>query len=61
MKIEITVAPDGKTSVETKGFTGNACRQASEAFRRALGHQAKEHLKPEFHQAATEQQQRVTE
>jgi hypothetical protein len=28
--IEITVSPTGQTSVETKGFSGAECRQASE-------------------------------
>ena len=27
--IEIIVAPDGKSRVETKGFTGSECREAS--------------------------------
>jgi len=35
--IEIIVAPDGKTSVETRGFQGDGCRSASGALERALG------------------------
>ena len=59
--INVIVAPDGKTRVETKGYTGSACRAASRSFEQALGQQTTELLKPEFHQAATEQQQRATE
>lgn len=35
--IEITVRPDGQTSVETKGFAGAACRDASRFIEQALG------------------------
>ncbi|QEF97879.1 hypothetical protein Mal15_19250 [Stieleria maiorica] len=59
--IEIIVAPDGNTRVETSGFTGSDCRQASRSLLQALGQQTSEQLKPEFHQAATEQQQRASE
>ncbi|QEF97884.1 hypothetical protein Mal15_19300 [Stieleria maiorica] len=59
--IEIIVAPDGNTRVETNGFTGSDCRQASRVLLQALGQQTIEKLKPEFHQAANEQQQRASE
>ena len=35
--IEITVDPQGGTRVETKGFTGPSCRDASRLLERALG------------------------
>lgn len=35
--IEITVDPAGNTRVETKGFTGPSCRDASRLLERALG------------------------
>ena len=35
--IEIIVAPNGQTKVETKGFTGNQCQQASKFIEQALG------------------------
>jgi len=35
--IEITVSPTGETTVQTKGFTGSSCREASKALERALG------------------------
>ena len=35
--IEIIVSPTGQTRVETKGFAGGECRQASEFLEKALG------------------------
>ena len=35
--IEITVSPKGDTKVETKGFSGTECRQASRFIEEALG------------------------
>lgn len=54
--IEIIVAPNGQTRVETKGFVGSDCRQASQFIERALGQQTDELLKSEFYQTATTQQ-----
>jgi len=48
--IEITVAPDGQSKVETKGFIGPACREASKPFEQALGLRTAELLTAEFHQ-----------
>ena len=53
--IEIVVAPNGQTRVETKGFVGNSCRQASQFIDQALGQRTSEQLTPEFHQQQTEQ------
>jgi hypothetical protein len=54
--IEITIAPNGQSRVETKGFIGNECRQASRFIEQALGQQTDEQLKTEFHQSASSQQ-----
>ncbi len=35
--IEITVTPRGETKVETRGFTGGECREASRFVEQALG------------------------
>ena len=48
--IEITVGPRGETKVETKGFTGGACREASRFVEEALGRRTAETLSAEFHQ-----------
>lgn len=50
--IEITVAPGGETNIETKGFTGTECREASRFIERSLGKQLSEKLTPEFHASA---------
>lgn len=55
--IEITVAPDGQSKVETKGFSGTQCQQASRFIEQALGAPVKERLKPEFYVRAENTQQ----
>ncbi len=48
--IQVVVSPDGSTKVETNGFAGGSCRQASEFLENALGTRQSERLKSEFHQ-----------
>ena len=55
--IEIIIAPNGQSKVETKGFTGPECRDASRFIEHAIGQQTNEILKSEFHQTATVPQQ----
>ena len=55
--IEIIIAPNGQSTVETKGFTGSECRDASRFIEQAIGQQTGEILKAEFHQSAATQQQ----
>jgi hypothetical protein len=47
--IEITVSQKGDTKVETKGFSGAECRDASKFIEQALGQRADEQLTAEFH------------
>ena len=54
--IEIVVAPDGNTRVQTRGFTGGECREASRFVEQALGRHVDEQLTPEFHQTASTDQ-----
>ena len=54
--IEIVVTPTGQTQVQTRGFTGSECRQASEFLEQALGTRTQEQLTSEFHQQAGQQQ-----
>jgi hypothetical protein len=54
--IEIVVSPNGQTQVQTKGFTGSECRQASQFIEQALGQRTSEQLTSEFHQQANQQQ-----
>lgn len=56
--IEITVSPQGEARVQTKGFAGASCQEASRFLEQALGQRTKEQLTAEFHQStATVQQQ----
>ena len=48
--IEIIVSPTGETQVETKGFSGSECRNASRFLEEALGARVSEQLTAEFHQ-----------
>ena len=48
--IEITVSPTGETKVETRGFAGGECREASRFVEQALGARTAEQLTAEFHQ-----------
>jgi hypothetical protein len=48
--IEITVSPQGATSIKTSGFTGGSCRDATRDLERALGVSNAEHLLPEYFQ-----------
>ena len=54
--IEIVVSPTGQTQVQTKGFVGSECRQASKFIEKALGQRTNEQLTAEFHQQINHQQ-----
>ncbi|MBN71458.1 MAG: hypothetical protein CME32_19515 [Gimesia sp.] len=58
--IEIIVETNGSTRVQTRGFTGSACTDASRFIEEALGKRTSERTTPEFFQT-TEQQQRLRE
>jgi hypothetical protein len=55
-RIEIVVSPTGQTQVQTKGFVGSECREASQFLEQALGKRTCEALTAEFHQQASQQQ-----
>ena len=48
--IEITVSPEGATSIKTSGFTGGSCKDATRDLERALGVAGRESLLPEYFQ-----------
>ena len=48
--IEITVTPEGATSIKTSGFTGGSCRDATRDLEKALGVAGRESLLPEYFQ-----------
>ena len=55
--IEVTVSPQGETRIETKGFTGGHCREASKALETALGVRENEQLTSEFHAVSSMENQ----
>jgi hypothetical protein len=55
--IEIVVSPKGETTVVTRGFAGQSCRDASKFIEQALGQRLDERLTAEFHQSETNVQQ----
>jgi hypothetical protein len=55
--IEITVSPTGEATVQTKGFTGSSCRDASKFIEQALGQRSGEQLTAEFYQSQPVHQQ----
>lgn len=48
--IEIVVSPEGQSRVETRGFNGGECREASRFIESALGSRVSETLTAAFHQ-----------
>ena len=55
--IEITVDTKGQSKVETRGFTGDECREASKFIEQALGQRTDEKLTADFYQAQSSEQQ----
>jgi hypothetical protein len=54
--IEVIVSPKGETRIETRGFAGSSCQQASRFLEQALGTRAAEQLTAEFYQQAAASQ-----
>jgi len=50
--IEVTVSPKGESTIQTKGFTGEQCRDATRSLEAALGVRTREKLTDEFHATA---------
>ena len=50
--IEVTVSPKGEIKIETRGFTGTACRDATASLEAALGIRTAEQMTNEFHATA---------
>ena len=47
--IEITISANGQVKLETRGFSGASCRDASRLVEAALGRSAGETLTSEYH------------
>lgn len=54
--IQVVVSPKGETKLETKGFTGSSCQEASRALEQALGVSREETLTGEYYTDTNEQQ-----
>ena len=57
--IFITVNSSGQTQIETKGFAGRDCLEASHCLETALGKQTSTRLTPEFYQLAQQQTSKI--
>ena len=56
-RIEITVSPEGATSIKAQGFTGSSCKDATLDLEKALGVAGREHLQPEYFQQGNTSEQ----
>jgi hypothetical protein len=54
--IRVIVSPTGEAKVETRGFSGGECREASRFVEQALGRPVGEQLTPEFYQSQPAEQ-----
>ena len=55
--IEVTVSPCGETTIQTKGYAGGDCLQASKFLESALGVAVAEHKTTEFFQTQPQSQE----
>lgn len=49
--IEILVSPTGETTLQTRGYAGADCQQASKLLEHALGVKTNERLTPEYYES----------
>jgi Protein of unknown function (DUF2997) len=54
--IEVIVSPNGEATLQTKGFSGSSCREASKALEQALGIVESDAPTAELHQTALAQE-----
>jgi hypothetical protein len=55
--IEVVVSPTGETTVQTKGYAGADCLQASKFLEQALGVVTSDTKTAEYHQTVDAEQQ----
>ncbi|MBX9681841.1 MAG: DUF2997 domain-containing protein [Gemmataceae bacterium] len=57
--IDVTISPQGEVSIQTVGYSGSSCQEASRFLEQALGIPRSDRKTPEFYQTAeaTQQQQ----
>jgi Protein of unknown function (DUF2997) len=54
--IEVTVSPQGEATVQTRGYAGADCLQASQFLEQALGVAANDQKTSEYFDTSSEQQ-----
>ena len=54
--IEVIVSPAGETKIETRGYQGSGCRDATRLLEAALGQVVHERSKPEIYQSEIQAQ-----
>jgi hypothetical protein len=54
--IEVTVSPKGETTIQTKGYSGSDCLQASRFLEEALGVVTADRRTTEFYDTTAQQQ-----
>jgi hypothetical protein len=54
--IEVTVSPPGETTIQTKGYAGADCLQASKYLEQSLGVSTQDSKTAEFYQSTTQEQ-----
>ena len=57
--LEVFISPTGETRIETKGFAGAACQEASRFLVSALGAKTGERLTGEYYRQAVSQSQKL--
>ena len=57
--IRVIVGPKGETRVETRGFSGGECREASRFIEQALGQPVGEQHTAEFYQSQAYEQHHI--
>jgi hypothetical protein len=57
--IDVIVAPDGSSRVQTNGFTGSQCKEASRFLEQALGTIQSEQLTADFYRTQSTETQQV--
>jgi hypothetical protein len=59
--IEVVVSPTGETTMQTKGYVGAECQQASKWLEQSLGIVTKDRKTTEFFQTENTQEQETRE
>jgi hypothetical protein len=54
--IEITIDSQGRTKLQTKGFAGAECQEASRFLEQALGQKQSEQLTAEYYHTSPQQE-----